>query len=429
MSGDPDWLELDVQHVWHPYTQHALAGPPLPVVGAEGVWLELADGRRILDAISSWWLNVHGHNHPRLNAALRAQAAQLAQVIFAGFSHEAAARLAAELIARAPAGLSRVFYSDDGSTAVEVALKMCWQLWRNRGQPERRVFVALEHAYHGDTFGAMAASGVAVFHQAFADLLFHVERVRVPGAAEASELPSLDELLARRGHQVAAVIVEPMLQGAGGMRLWPASGLAEVRQLTRTYGIPLIADEVLTGFGRTGALFACNHASVSPDVLCLSKALTGGMLPLGATLASEEIFQAFWSADRGKTLFHGHSYTGNALACAVARESLAIFDDEGCLDRIGRLEAVFEDALSALAGLPLVQATRCLGGMAALDLAPRGDGGYLDALGPHLHRRFLDRGVLLRPLGNTLYLLPPYAITDDEVRSVMAVVGDVLADP
>ncbi len=415
----PPWLELDRRHVWHPYTQMATAPPPLPVVRAEGAWLELADGRRVLDAISSWWVNIHGHNHPRLNRALTAQAAKLAQVIFAGFTHQPAAELAAELVRRAPPGLSKVFYSDDGSTAVEVALKMAYQHWRQRGEPQRRLFVALEHAYHGDTFGAMAAGGVAAFHQAFSDLFFAVARV--------SSAAALDELLERDGKRVAALIVEPMLQGAGGMRMWPAEELVAMRQLTRERGIPLIADEIFTGFGRTGRFLACEHGPVAPDLLCLSKALTGGYLPLSATLASEEIYASFLSTDRGHTFFHGHSFTGNALACAVALESLRVFDDERALARVAGLERIYARRLPRLAALPAVDSTRCLGAVAALDLAPQGEGGYLDDLGPRLMATFLDRGLLLRPLGNVLYLLPPYCVTDDEVEGLFDVMEEVLA--
>lgn len=435
----PAWLGLDARHVWHPYTQMRTAPPPLAVVRAEGAWLHLADGRRVLDGISSWWVNVHGHAHPRLVAALRAQAGTLEQVIFAGAAHEPAARLAAELAAVAPGELPHVFFSDDGSTAVEVALKMAWQLWRNRGEPRRRTFVALAHAYHGDTFGAMAASGVAAFHRHFADLLFHVERVRVPGEASAdapgdvtaSPLPTLEQVLARRGDEVAAVIVEPMLQGAGGMRLWPPEALREVRERTRRHAIPLIADEVFTGFGRTGRLFACQHADVAPDILCLSKALTGGMLPLGATLATREVYDAFLADDRGRALLHGHSYTGNALACAVGRASLALLRDGNALARVARLETLYRERLARLASHPRVARPRCLGGMAAFDVrgegGDRADDGYFAEIGPRLAAAFVARGVLLRPLGNVVYVLPPYVVTDDEVHLVFDVIEDVLA--
>ena len=332
----PDWLAFDRAHVWHPYTQAQTAPAPLPVVRAEGVWLELADGRRVLDGISSWWVNLFGHNHPRLNAALAAQAETLEQVIFAGFTHEPAARLAAELVTLAPAGLSRVFYSDDGSTAVEVAMKMAIQQWRNRGEERRRIFVALEHAYHGDTFGAMAAGGDPVFHGAFADLMCEVLRAPVPSceAEVGGAVAALEALLDREEDEVAAVLVEPIVQGAGGMRLHPPSFLRGVREATRARGLPLIADEVFTGFGRTGKMFACEHAGIAPDLLCLSKGLTGGYLPLAATLASEEIYAAFLSGERGRAFFHGHSYTANALGCAVARASLALFAETNSLGRV-----------------------------------------------------------------------------------------------
>ncbi len=404
------------------------APPPLPVVRAEGVYLHTADGRRLLDGISSWWVNIHGHNHPRLNRALAEQSRRLAQVIFAGFTHEPAARLAAALAERAPGRLPWVFYSDDGSTAVEVALKMAHQHWRHRGEPHRTLFVAFDDAYHGDTFGAMAAGGVAAFHAAFRDLFFAVRRARTPAsAARGSASPPLAEILEREGPRIAAVVLEPMLQGAGGMLVQPPEWLREVRALTRRHGVPLVADEVLTGFGRTGRLFACEHGPIEPDLLCLSKALTGGYLPLSATLASDEIYRSFLAADRARTFFHGHSFTGNALACAVALASLALFEEEDLLGRIARLERLFAARLAALAAHPAVAAVRHLGGMAAVELRPEaGSGGYLDGIGPVLAQRFLDRGLLLRPLGNVVYLLPPYVITDEEATGALDAVAAVL---
>jgi adenosylmethionine-8-amino-7-oxononanoate aminotransferase len=430
-----DWRELDRRFVWHPYTQMQTAPPPLPVVGGHGAYLELADGRRLLDGISSWWVNIHGHCHPRLNRALARQAERLVQVIFAGFSHEPASRLAAELVARAPRGLTRVFYSDDGSTAVEVALKMAYQAWRNRGEHRRNLFVAFDRAYHGDTFGAMAAGGIGLFHREFADLFCQVRRARGPyagsyaGAPEPEATPpTLSQLLEREGERVAAVILEPMVQAAGGMIVQPPEFLRQVRALTREHGIPLIADEVFTGFGRTGPLFACAHGPIEPDLMCLSKGLTAGYLPLSATLASEEIYQAFLSADRGRTFFHGHSFTGNALSCAVALESLAMLD-EGGLARVGQLEALFTERLARLSGHPRVADTRGLGALAAIELAPRDltdSGGYLDTVGPWLYQQFLDRGLLLRPLGNVLYFLPPYVVTEDECHRVFDAIEEVL---
>jgi adenosylmethionine-8-amino-7-oxononanoate aminotransferase len=401
------------------------APPPIPVSRAEGVYLVTPDGRRILDGISSWWVNIYGHNHPRLNRALREQSERLAQVIFAGFTNEPAERLAAALVRRTPAGLSRVFYSDDGSTAVEVALKMAYQYWRIRGDRTRDLFVALENAYHGDTFGAMAVGGSATFHGVFRDLLFPVRHI--PGPQDIGEsLEALDTLIAREGRRIVAVIVEPMVQGAGGMVLWPVEFLRHVRDVTAEAGIPLIADEVFTGFGRTGTTFACEHGPVSPDIMCLSKALTGGYLPLGATLCTEEIYETFLSEDRSVTFLHGHSFTGNALSCAVALEGLAVFDDENCLEKVARLEAQMARRLHALVGAPRVQDVRGIGAIAAIDLRAEGRGGYFDELGPRLYEEFLSRDILLRPLGHTLYVVPPYVITEDEVERVFDAIVEVV---
>lgn len=423
-----DWIDLDRRHVWHPYTQMLTAAPPIPLARAEGMYLVTTDGRRLLDGISSWWVNIHGHANARLNRALARQAETLEHVIFAGFAHEPAARLAAALVERCGGRLPRVFYSDDGSTAVEVALKMAYQYWSHRGEDQRTLFIALDEAYHGDTVGTMAVGGSPTFHSVFRELMFEVRRIATPhtrGTDGCGE--SLEEILTREGQRIAAVIVEPMLQGAAGMRVMDTEYLQNIRRLTLDHGIPLIADEVFTGFGRTGRFLACEHAGITPDLLCLSKALTAGYLPLSATLATETIYQAFLSRDRSKTFFHGHSYTGNALACAVGLESLAMFDEHQCLDRLAELETLFRERLDDLATLPAVESTRCLGGMAALDIAPRGEGGYLDAIGPRLTAAFLERGILLRPLGNVLYFLPPYIVTDEEVHRVFDAIGEVLA--
>ncbi|MDA8016024.1 MAG: adenosylmethionine--8-amino-7-oxononanoate transaminase [Thermoanaerobaculia bacterium] len=432
----PDWLELDLRHLWHPYTQMKTAPPPIPIFRGKGVWLETADGRRILDGISSWWVNCHGHSHPRLNEALARQASELEHVIFAGFTHEPGARLAAELVARAPGDLTRVFYSDDGSTAVEAAMKMAYQAWRHRGEPQRTLFIALDDAYHGDTFGAMAAGGVAAFHGAFSDLFCEVRRVATPTSSHRADCgEDLQTLLDREGERVAAVLVEPLVQGAAGMLMHPPDFLHEVRRLTRQHGVPLIADEIFTGFGRTGRFFACEYPPdgldfgvVEPDLLCVSKALTGGYLPLAATLATDELFDTFLSDDRSRTFFHGHSYTGNALACAVGLESLKLFDEEQRMTRVGELAALFGERLEHLAGHPRVKTTRGMGAIAALEVEPEGAGGYLDDLGPRLYGAFLDRGVLLRPLGNVVYFLPPYVVTDDEAHRVFDAIEEVLGE-
>ena len=425
--------ERDRACLWHPYTQMQTQPPLLPVVRAQGVYLYTEDGRRILDGISSWWVNIHGHSHPKLNAALAEQARELEQVIFAGCTHRPAVELAERLLEALPAGLSRIFYSDDGSTSVEVALKLAVQYWRNRGQRQRRTFVTLHHAYHGDTVGAMSASEDSIFTQSFAPLLFPVVRAQAPycyrcplgltrDRCHIDCLRDLEERLRDGGDTIAGVLVEPMLQGAGGMIVWPAEFLAGVRGLCDRYGTLLIADEVLTGFGRTGRMFACEHAGVRPDLICMSKALTAGYLPFGATAATESIYEAFLSEDRGKTFFHGHSYTANPLACAVALASLDLFREDATLERVKSLEKRLQAGLEPLRYLGDV---RVIGGVGIVELNSQA-GGYLDGIGPRLYAAFLERGLLLRPLGNVVYFMPPYVITDAEVDWAIEQISDVL---
>ena len=409
----PPWASLDTAHVWHPYTQHGLLPESVPVVRGEGSYLELADGRRILDVISSWWTNIHGHAHPAIARAIAEQAATLEQVIFAGFTHEPAARLAAELVEVLPEGLTRIFYSDDGSTAVEVAVKTALQYWRNLGQT-RPLVAALDNAYHGDTFGAMAVSGRGVFTDPFEAQLFEV--ARLPDPTEGDPVAALAELIDRRGAELAAVIVEPLLLAAGGMRVWPEETLRGLRRLTAEAGVLLIADEVATGFGRTGPVFACERAGIAPDLMCLSKGVTGGFLPLGVTAAREEIFEAFRSTDRRRTLFHGHSFTANPIACAAARASLPVLLDPDCAARRDAIEGAHRAGLASFEGHPRVRAPRLIGTIAAFDLVA--EGGYLDPVGRELGAFAMQQGVLLRPLGNVVYLLPPYCTTPDEIAGV-----------
>ena len=400
--------------LWHPYTQMQTAPAPIPIVRAEGVWLYTEDGRRILDGIASWWVNIHGHSHPKLNAALDAQARELEHVVFAGCTHRPAVELAERLIEIMPDGLARIFYSDNGSTAVEVALKLAVQYWRNLGQSQRRTFITLHNAYHGDTVGAMSASEDSIFTRAFSTMMFPVERVR--------NLEDMEQRLRNASDSVAAVLIEPMLQGAGGMIVWPAEFVAGVRRLCDQYKTLLIADEVLTGFGRTGKMFACEHADISPDIVCLSKALTAGYLPLGVTATTSRIYDAFLSDDRSKTFFHGHSYTANPLACAVALASLDLFRDEAVLTKVLRLEQQLRAGFEPLRSLGDV---RVIGGVAAVEL--RSDKpGYLDGVGPRLAAAFLDRGLLLRPLGNVVYFMPPYCITESETAWALEQIGAVL---
>jgi len=398
--------------LWHPYTQALTAPAPVPIARAEGVWLYTEDGRRILDGISSWWVNIHGHSHPKLNAALAAQARELEHVLFAGCTHRPAVELAERLLEILPAGLARVFYSDNGSTAVEVALKLAIQYWRNRGEPQRKTLVTLENAYHGDTVGAMSASEDSVFARAFSNLLFPVERVR--------GLEDMERCL--EAHPAAAVLIEPMLQGAGGMIVWPAEFVKGVRRLCDRYGTLMIADEVLTGFGRTGTMFACEHAGITPDIICLSKGLTAGYLPLGVTATTAAVYEAFLSDDRAKTFFHGHSYTANPLACAVGLASLDLFRDEAVLTKVTRLEQQLRAGFEPLRSLGDV---RVIGGVAAIELASSKPG-YLDQTGPRLAAAFLDRGLLLRPLGNVVYCMPPYCISESETAWALDQIAAVL---
>lgn len=414
-------LAHDAAHVWHPYTQHWQAPQPVPIARASGSWLYRPDGTRILDAISSWWVTTHGHCRPEIVRAIAAQAGALDQVIFAGFTHEPAAQLARALVDRLPPGLSKVFFSDNGSTAVEVAIKLSVQSFANAGTP-RRLIAALDHAYHGDTFGAMAAGARGVFTHMYEPLLFEV--ARLPEPTEGDTLAALDALIAARGHELAAVIVEPLILGAGGMRVWDASVLRAIRERTAAAGVHLIADEVMTGFGRTGPMFACERAQVCPDLICLSKGITGGVLPLGATAATEAIFDAFRSTDRRKTFFHGHSYTANPIACAAALASLALFDEASTNDR-HRIERAHARHLADLRTVRGVKAVRQLGTVAAVELEAKD--GYLSEVGRELAAFSLEQGVLIRPLGNVAYCLPPYGITDDELQLVYDVLQRFLA--
>jgi adenosylmethionine-8-amino-7-oxononanoate aminotransferase len=407
---------LDRAHVWHPYTQHAIAPDAVPIARADGALLFEPSGRPIIDAISSWWVTLHGHAQPEIAAAIAEQARTLEQVIFAGYTHAPAAELAAGLAARLPAGLDRVFFSDNGSTAVEVAIKMALQYWGNRGTP-RTAIGALEHAYHGDTFGAMSASARSTFTAPFTPQLFDVVRLGDPTDTNAV-LKAVDE-----APPLAAVIVEPLLQAAGGMRVWPAELLRAIRERATL----LIADEVLTGFGRTGPLFACETAGVIPDIICLSKGLTGGFLPLGATAVRDEIFQAFLSQDRRATLFHGHSYTANPIACAAGRASLALLDDASAARRAS-IEATHRAQLAGIASHPCVLNPRVIGTIGAFDLAAGSSNGYLNPVGPRLAAFALARGVLLRPLGDVVYVLPPYCITGEQLDAVYGVIRAFLEE-
>ena len=421
--------------IWHPFTQMKTAPDPLPVVGGDGAYLITEDGRRILDGISSWWVNVHGHCNPRVSRALAAQAARLEHVMFAGCTHPPAVDLSERLVACLPSRLTRVFFSDNGSTAVEVALKMAYQYWTNRGEAQRRTFLALEHAYHGDTVGAMSASHRSLFTLSYAPLLFRVERVAVPRDYLASMDPSLDgsasepldaieSVLAERGADIAAVIIEPMLQAAGGMLVWKPEFLRRLRELCDEFGLLLIADEVMTGFGRTGPMFACEHGPIEPDLICLSKGLTCGYLPLAVTVASDDIYDSFLSDDRSKTFFHGHSFTANPLGCAVALAGFEIFAEDRVLERIQGIASKMRSRLERFVGLDYVRDVRQIGDVGIVEFET-GGGGYLSGLGPRMATEFLQRDLLLRPNGDLLYFMPPYVVSDEQIDWVFDQIEDV----
>jgi adenosylmethionine-8-amino-7-oxononanoate aminotransferase len=391
--------------IWHPFTQHALTPDATLVTRGEGAWLQTQNGR-MLDAISSWWVITHGHRHPRIVEAIKKQSDLLDQVIFAGFTHQPAEDLARGLIEIVPQGLTKVFYSDSGSTSVEVALKMALGFWKNTGKERTRI-IALEHGYHGDTVGTMSAGARGVYNAAYEPLLFDVVRLPFPSAGREKE--TLDRLR-QAAPGAAALIVEPLILGGGGMLMYSADVLREMAAICRDNGTLLILDEVMTGFGRTGTLFACEQAGISPDILCLAKGLSGGSLPLAATLCREEIFAAHHSTDRSRTFFHSSSFTANPIACASACANLEVWRDEPVRERIAALAQRQEEGLARFRGDVRFENVRRLGTITALDLKVP-DAGYLANVAPELIKFFHDRGILLRPLGNTIYVLPPYCVT------------------
>lgn len=394
--------------VWHPFTQHGLKEPIPKIVRAEGAILHTDRGRRIIDGISSWWVTTHGHCQPRIMAAIAKQTRKLDQIMFAGWTHEPAERLATQLVELMPHRLSRVFFSDSGSTSVEVALKMALGFWANRGEPRHRIIV-MEHSYHGDTVGAMSVGARGVFNQSYAPLLFDVSRIPFPSVGlEQDTLDTLERYC--RDHNAAALIVEPLILGAAGMLIYTPDVLSEMRRICAHHGVLFIADEVMTGWGRTGTLLASEQAKVTPDILCLSKGLTGGSLPLAVTMATDEIFDAHWSTDRSRQFFHSSSYTANPIACAAASANISIWRDEPVFERIAKLKRRQAQGLDRLAELPGISNPRQLGTIIAVDVAAKGNDGYLSSLAPTLLQYFREADALLRPLGNTIYVMPPYSI-------------------
>ncbi len=410
--------------VWHPFTQHGLAEPIPLIVRGEGAVLHTAGGQRIIDAISSWWVTTHGHCHPKIMAAIAAQTQKLDQIIFAGWTHQPAEELARRLVEIAPRtnalALDHVFYSDSGSTAVEVALKMALGYWANRGESRHRIAV-MQHSYHGDTFGGMSVGERGVFTRAYQPLLFDVTSVPFPHAGHMQA--TLDALEAACGRDdCAAFIVEPLILGSGGMLVYPPHVLSEMRAICAAHGVLFIADEVMTGWGRTGTLLACEQAGVVPDILCLSKGLTGGSVPLAVTMATPAIYEAHYSTDRAKQFFHSSSYTANPIACAAALANLEVWRDEPVLERVATLASRQTEGLAMWAEAGLENARQC-GTIIAADF-PSGNAGYLADIGPRLKAYFTKCGILLRPLGNTVYAMPPYCISVEDLASVHHAVAD-----
>jgi adenosylmethionine-8-amino-7-oxononanoate aminotransferase len=412
-----DHVQLDRDHVWHPFTQQQAwcEEEPLVIERGEGPYLIAADGRRYLDGVSSLWCNVHGHRHPKIDAAVSEQLGKVAHSTMLGLSHPAAAELAARLVDLTPAGLSRVFYSESGSTATEIALKMAFQYQQQRGgQHTRRTsFVHLRDSYHGDTIGSVSVGGIDLFHSTYRPLLFQTH------AAEPGDAADLERVLAVHEEEIAAVIVEPLVQGAAGMLTHPPGYLRAVRELCDRFGVLLICDEVATGFGRTGRMFACEHEGVAPDLLCLAKGLTGGYLPLAATLATERIYEGFLGApEQYHTFFHGHTYTGNPLACAAALANLGVFEQERTIDGLQPKIELLRELLAEVEAMPEVTEVRGRGVMVGIDL---GEHDPALRLGHQVTIEARKRGAIIRPLSDVIVLMPPLSISADELRSLIEI--------
>jgi adenosylmethionine-8-amino-7-oxononanoate aminotransferase len=419
--------------IWHPFTQMKTALPPLKVKSGDGVFLELEDGRRIIDCISSWWVNLHGHANPVIAKAIYEQAQKLEQVIFAGFTHEPAEELARRLVSHLPAPLTKIFYSDNGSTAVEVALKMAYQFWHNQGSPRTR-FIGFDGGYHGDTIGSMSLGRSSPFWAPFEPIMFAVETVPFPATFDGDDqyeeketvaIARLHDLVGATPEAYAGIIIEPLIQGAGGMRMCRPQFLGKLEASAKELGVLLIYDEVMTGFGRTGDWFSCIKSKTAPDIICLSKGITGGFLPLAVTATTDAVFDAFYSDDPQKTFFHSHSYTANPIACAAANASLKLLEqNQQLFKEAEQLNRGY--AYEYLDGLGSVRDKRFCGTIFAFDIATGDKNSYFDQISAQLKKMFLDRGCLIRPLGNTVYLMPPYCISSEQLRSVYGNIRSVI---
>jgi adenosylmethionine-8-amino-7-oxononanoate aminotransferase len=408
-------IERDQKVIWHPYTQMKDAQNPIPIVKGDGVYLFDEEGNAYIDAVSSWWVNIHGHAHPYIAAKVSAQLKQLEHVIFAGFTHEPAVLLAERLLPLLPGKQDKIFYSDNGSTAVEVALKMCLQYFNNTGDTQKKKILAFKDAYHGDTFGAMSVSGRSIFTNPFSDLLFDVEFIDLPNA---DNIQQLQAKISQLQSQLCCFIFEPLILGAGGMLMYEAKYLDELLKTCQENDILTIADEVMTGFGRTGTYFACEQLKEKPDIFCLSKGLTGGTMPMGVTSCNEKIFEAFLSDDKLKTLYHGHSFTANPVACAASLASLDILLYPETLANIKRIEAQHQQFFKQIENHPKVRTLRQTGTIIAIEWETGNDTSYLSGLRDTLYNFFLKKGIILRPLGNIIYILPPYVISNDDLAYI-----------
>lgn len=437
MPGNADWAERDLAHVWHPCTQmkdHEVLAP-IPIRRGDGVWLEDFNGKRYLDAVSSWWVNLFGHANPAISGAVSEQASKLEQVILAGFTHEPVIRLSEKLAEITPGKLSRCFYSDNGSSAVEIALKMSFHYWLNSGQSKKTKFVALKNGYHGETLAALAVGDVPLYKETYAPLLMDALLVDSPDCYlrddgsdwETHSLKAADRLeacFADNAGEICALILEPLVQCAGGMRMYHPAYLRRARELCDQYAVHLIADEIAVGFGRTGSLFACNQADITPDFMCLSKGLTGGFLPLSAVVTNDDIYAAFYDDyETQRAFLHSHSFTGNPLGCSAALATLKLFESGEVLQNNQRLAEQMRSAVSELEFHPNVAEIRQTGMILAMEITPDGSRhssyDWRERRGMRIYRHALEQGILLRPLGNVIYFMPPYVITEQEIR-VMA---------
>lgn len=416
--------QRDQKHLWHPYTQHQTAASPLGIVKGKDALLWDENGKQYIDAIASWWVNPYGHSNQRLAQAAFKQLTQLEHVLFGGFTHQPAVELAEKLISILPDNQQKIFFSDNGSTAVEIAIKMAIQYFFNQGE-KRHTIIAFENAFHGDTFGAMATSGISFFTEAFKSQLLEVVRIPIPEKGN-EKLSEKALTFAIEKHQPAAFIFEPLVQGAAGMKIYSAEALDNLIKIAKSHKIITIADEVMTGFGRTGRTFACDYLQQQPDIICLSKALTGGTIPLAVTSTSQAIFDAFCDEDVNKALFHGHTYTANPTGCAIALEAINILQTDECQENIRRISEKHQQFIAKLKNNSKVENLRTLGVILAFEIKTSQKTDYYGSLRNELYHFFIKKGVILRPIGNTIYVLPPYIITDEQLQYIYGVIEEAI---